>query len=53
MTLATKIESENVWENMTVHFKMRNARRGAWQILADMVWLFQTQHKRHMPECVR
>lgn len=51
--LTIKTESENVWEKTTVRFKMRNARKVGWWIWSDVVWLFRTQNKRHMSQCVQ
>lgn len=50
MILTIRMESENIWETMTMHFKIRNAKRGGWKVPSDVVWLFQAQLKRQMPE---
>lgn len=40
MILTIRIESEKMWEKMTEHFKIRNGKKGGWQVLSDVVWLF-------------
>ena len=50
MILTIRMESENIWETMTTHFKIRNAKRGGWKVLSDVVWQFEAQLKRQMPE---
>lgn len=50
MILTIGMESENIWEPMTMRFKIRNAKRGGWKVSSDLVWLFQAQLKRQMPE---
>lgn len=50
MILTIRMESENIWETMTMHFKIRNAKRGRWKVPSDVVWRFEAQLKRQMPE---